>query len=149
MEHIMLETMPWTTIVISAVLMFAVLAAWVLVQHRTNPTWGTIDEPDATAYVKGSCGDAMKISLRFRDGRVVDAKYWTDGCRMSNECGAAAARLALNKSPEELMDVSHLVIEHEVGTIPEEDRHCATLAAGALHECVKTFVLTSDEADLG
>jgi nitrogen fixation NifU-like protein len=94
----MLGSMPWTTIVIAAVVMFCIIVLWVLVQYKFNPTWGTIDEPDATAYVKGSCGDAMKISLSFHDGRVVNAKYWTDGCRMSNECGAAVSRLALNKN---------------------------------------------------
>ena len=141
----MMESVPWATILAAAVIMFGVVGIWVLLQYRSNPTWGTIDEPDATAYVKGSCGDAMKISLTFNDGRVSDAKYWTDGCRMSSECGGATARLALNKTPEELMDVGHVAIEREAGGLPEEDRHCATLAAGALHECVKTYVLSHDE----
>jgi NifU-like protein involved in Fe-S cluster formation len=83
----------------------------------------------------------MKISLKFLGDRVTEAKYWTDGCRMSSECGAAAARLALNKTPEEIADIDYLAIEKEVGGLPEEDRHCATLAAGTLQECVKTHFI--------
>jgi NifU-like protein involved in Fe-S cluster formation len=83
----------------------------------------------------------MKISLRFVRDRVVEAKYWTDGCRMSSACGAAAARLALNKTPEELADVDHTAIEDEVGDLPEEDRHCATLAAGAIQEALRAYLV--------
>lgn len=126
-------------------LIFGIVGLWVFVQYVTNPSWGTMDDPHASAFVKGSCGDAMKISLMFKRGRVSDAKYWTDGCRMSNECGAAAARLAMRKTPEELADVDHLAIEKEVGVLPDEDRHCATLAAGALQECLKEYLVGPSE----
>ena len=108
---------------------FAIIAAWTWIQYRFDPERGTIDAPDATAFLKGSCGDCMKISLNFSGDRVAEAKYWTDGCRMSSACGAAAAKLAINKTPEEIADLDHRAIENEVGGLPEEDVHCATLAA--------------------
>ncbi len=130
---------PWIAILTAAGFMFLLIGAWAWFQHRVNPTWGTMDRPDASAFVKGNCGDAMKISLRFERDRVVQAVHWTDGCRMSDACGAAAAKLALHKTPEELADIDYLTIEKEVGGLPEEDRHCATLAAGCLQECVKVY----------
>jgi nitrogen fixation NifU-like protein len=136
-----LPEIPWTSILVAGGLIFAVIGLWVWLQQKLNPTWGTIDQPDATAYSRGTCGDSMKISLKFLGDRVTEAKYWTDGCRMSSECGAAAARLALNKTPEEIADIDYLAIEKEVGGLPEEDRHCATLAAGTLQECVKTHFI--------
>ncbi len=83
----------------------------------------------------------MKISLRFVDDRVVEAKYWTDGCRMSGACGAAAAKLALGKSPEEIADIDHVAVEREVGGLPEEDLHCATLASGTLQEAIRLYLV--------
>ena len=81
----------------------------------------------------------MKISLKFVDDRVTEAKYWTNGCRMSSSCGAAAAKLALHKTPEEIADIDHVAIEKEVGGLPDEDLHCATLAAATLQEAVKSY----------
>lgn len=122
-------------------MIFIFIGAWTWFQVKSDPERGTIDSPDATAFLRGKCGDAMKISLRFSDDRVIDAKYWTDGCRMSSSCGAAAAKLALNKTPEEVADIDHVAIEEEVGVLPEEDRHCATLAAGTLQEAVRLYLV--------
>lgn len=131
--------LPWSRILAAAGVMLVAVGIWAYLQAKLNPTMGTIDNPDASAYLKGGCGDAMKLSLRLKDGRVVDAKYWTDGCRMSQACGEAAAKLALEKSLEDLVDIDHEDIERMVGYLPEEDRHCATLAAGTLKECVRSY----------
>ncbi len=137
------SSLSWTTILGAAALLFIIIGIWVGLQYWLNPTYGTIDEPDATADLKGSCGDSMKLSLSFRNGRVVDAKYWTNGCRMSNACGAAAAKLALNKTPEEIADIDHVAIEKFVGGLPQEESHCATLAAGTLQECLRRYLVGS------
>ncbi len=127
-------------IVGAALIITFVLSVWILILHRINPTLGTMDDPDVVALAKGKCGDSMKISLKFHNNKVVDAKYWTDGCRSSNECGAAATRLALNKTPEELVDIDYMAIHNEVGGLPEEDWHCATLAAGVLQESLRMYM---------
>jgi nitrogen fixation NifU-like protein len=128
---------------------FAIIAAWTWIQYRFDPERGTIDAPDATAFLKGSCGDCMKISLNFSRDRVVEAKYWTDGCRMSSACGAAAAKLAINKTPEEIADLDYQAIEREVGGLPEEDVHCATLAAATLQEALKVYLVGNEHNPSG
>lgn len=137
----MLYNLPWIHLLAASAVIFIIVGLWVLALQRWNPTLGTLDSPDATAYLRGSCGDAMEISLRFHDGRVVDAKYWTDGCRFSSDCGAAAARLAMHKTPEEIADIDYRAIIHDVGGLPEEDVHCATLAAATLQESLKTHLV--------
>jgi nitrogen fixation NifU-like protein len=137
-----LYAVPWKSALAGAVVIFLLIGGWTWLQLKTDPERGTIDSPDASAFVRGKCGDAMKISLNFFQDRVVEAKYWTDGCRMSSACGAAAAKLALHKTPEEIADIDHVAIEKEVGTLPEEDLHCATLAAGALQEAIRIYLVT-------
>ncbi|MFH0957366.1 MAG: iron-sulfur cluster assembly scaffold protein [Pseudomonadota bacterium] len=109
--------------------------------NRVNPTLSSMDEPDAVAVAKGRCGDSMKISLKFRSGRVLDASYWTDGCKFSSACGAAATRLALGKTPEEVADIDYLAVKNAIGGLPEEDLHCATLAADTLQESLRIYCL--------
>ncbi len=130
-----LNVIMWATII----LVF-VLGLWIVILNRINPTLGTMDEPDVVALATGKCGDSMKISLKFDKDRVVDAKYWTNGCRSSNECGAAATRLALHKTPDEIVDIDYKAIHEEVGGLPEEDWHCATLAAGVLQESLRIYM---------
>ena len=121
-----------------AAVIFLIVAIWIWIEHRVDPHLGTIDSPDTSAFLRGKCGDSMKISLKFVDDRVTEAKYWTNGCRMSSSCGAAAAKLALHKTPEEIADIDHVAIEKEVGGLPDEDLHCATLAAATLQEAIKS-----------
>jgi len=144
MDFTFLSAIPWTSVLVGAALIFLLIGGWTWFVARSDPERGTMDSPDATAYLRGTCGDAMKISLRFSRNRVVEARYWTDGCRMSGACGAAAARAALHKTPEEIADIDHVVIERVVGGLPEEDLHCATLAAGTLQEALRLY-LVGDE----
>jgi NifU-like protein involved in Fe-S cluster formation len=139
LDTLLASRIPWISVLLTAGLIFVVVAAWVWLQAKVDPNKGTIDSPDASAFLTGKCGDAMKISLRFGEDRVIEAKYWTNGCRMSSACGAAAAKLALHKSPEEIADIDHIAIEKEVGGLPDEDGHCATLAAGTLQEALRTY----------
>ncbi len=136
-----LYSVPWKSVLAGAGLIFLLIGGWTWLQLKSDPERGTIDSPDASAFLRGKCGDLMKISLKFIDDRVVEAKYWTDGCRMSSSCGAAAARLAFHKTPEEIGDIDHVAIEKEVGGLPEEDMHCATLASGTLQEAVRLYLV--------
>jgi len=147
MDLTFLYSVPWMSVLIGGVVIFSVIGGWTLFMYKTDPERGTMDAPDASAFCQGSCGDAMKISLRFANERVVEAKYWTDGCRMSSACGAAAAKLALHKTPEEIADIDYLAIEKEAGVLPEEDRHCATLAAGTLQEALRLYFLGQSGRD--
>lgn len=132
---------PWPTIGACAAVLTVMLGIWIFALNRFNPTFGTMDEPDAVAIAKGNCGDSMKISLKFSRGKVADASYWTDGCKFSSECGAAATRMALGKTPEEVADIDYLSIREAVGGMPEEDLHCATLAADTLQESLRIYCL--------
>lgn len=146
MDVTFFSAIPWSSVTAGAILIFLLIGGWTWFTARSDPERGTIDAPDATAFLRGNCGDAMKISLRFSQDRVVEAKYWTDGCRMSSACGAAAARVALHKTPEEIADIDHVAIEREVGGLPDEELHCATLAAGTLQEAVRHYLMGDAQA---
>jgi nitrogen fixation protein NifU and related proteins len=101
---------------------------------------GVIPNPEGYARVAGACGDTMEIFLRFAKGRVKQATFQTDGCGASTVCGSFAAELAHGRSPDELIEITGEVILDLLGGLPEENRHCAFLAAETLQEALEDYM---------
>jgi nitrogen fixation NifU-like protein len=110
-------------------------------QRWRNPLYrGPLNAPDAHARVKGTCGDTMQIFLKFENDRVCDAAYLTDGCGSSTVCGSFAAEMAIGRNPDELVEITGDAILEKLGRFPEEDRHCAFLAAETLQEALSRYM---------
>ena len=110
-------------------------------ERMTHPRYmGIIIDADAFGQVKGSCGDTVVIYLKFEDGRVKNAAFQTNGCGATIACGSYAAELARGKAPEDILDITGDSILGYCGGLPEENEHCATLAASALHEAVNRYM---------
>lgn len=107
-----------------------------------NPRFhGRMDDADSHARITGRCGDTMEIFLKFRDGRVEKASYATDGCGSSALCGSFAAEMAIGCTPDEITIIDGDEILGKIGTFPEEDVHCAALAAETLQEALHRYML--------
>ena len=107
-----------------------------------NPRFnGSLADADAFGGLKGGCGDTIEIFLKFNDNRVAEASYTTDGCGSSALCGSFTAELALGRSPEELMELEPADVLRAIGTFPEEQKHCATLAIKALQDAVNNYMI--------
>lgn len=110
-------------------------------QRWRNPIYrGRMDNPNAHARIKGTCGDTMEIFLKFEQGRVKDASFSTDGCASSTVCGSLAAEMAIGKDPEQLSKITGDTILKILGRFPKEDEHCAFLAAETLHEALNNYM---------
>ncbi len=103
---------------------------------RNPPNFGELENA-AVGEQTGSCGDTMRIFLRFADGRVSESRFWTDGCASSTVSASLAAEMALGKTEEELMEVTGESVLQAVGRLPDDDAHCAFLAANALHAALE------------
>ena len=101
---------------------------------------GRMDLADGYGRVTGSCGDTVEIFLKFENGKVKQASFETDGCGSSTVCASFAAELAFRKTPDELQEITGETILEILGGLPEEDRHCAYLAADALHESLNNYL---------
>ncbi len=101
---------------------------------------GRMTLADGYARHTGSCGDTMEIFLRFENGRVREASFLTDGCASSMVCGSFAAELALEKSPDELKEITGETILKVLGGLPRDERHCAFLAAETLQMALKHYL---------
>lgn len=106
-----------------------------------NPKFnGSMTSPDGCARITGECGDTMEIFLKFENDIVSAASYVTDGCASSAICGSFAAELAMGKDPDRLIDITGETVLRAIGRLPEEEHHCARLAAEALQEALSDYM---------
>lgn len=117
-------------------------------QRWRDPLYrGRMENPDAHARIKGTCGDTMEIFLKFEHDRVKEASYWTDGCASSTVCGSFAAEIAIGKNPDELSEITGETILNILGRFPKEDEHCAFLAAETLQEALNDYMIKTRAKD--
>ena len=108
---------------------------WLNPQYR-----GVVNNPDGYARITGSCGDTMQIFLKFENENVTEATFQTDGCGSSTVCGSLAAELALGKNPDKLAEITGDTILGLLGKLPEEEHHCAYLAAETLQAALDSYM---------
>ena len=107
-----------------------------------NPLYmGKMDAPDGYARLTGTCGDTMEMYLKFENDVVQDTSFQTNGCGSSIVCASFGAEMALGKSPDGLLEITGDAVLEKVGGLPEEDRHCAFLAAETLQEALHDYMM--------
>jgi nitrogen fixation NifU-like protein len=82
----------------------------------------------------------MEIGLEFKNGRVIEFSYWTDGCVYSLNCVCRAAEMAKGKTAQAILDIDAKSIEKAVGGLAMDHFHCAALAAETLHSAVDNYM---------
>ncbi len=109
-----------------------------------------MNNPDGHARITGECGDSMEIFLQFKQNRVSDASYFTNGCASSSISGSFAAELAIGKNPDELLNITPEKILNTIGKLPEADLHCANLASRTVQEALSNYMSsqTKKQSDL-
>jgi nitrogen fixation NifU-like protein len=102
---------------------------------------GILADPDGHASLTGKCGDTVAIFLKFENYRVIKASYQTNGCAWSNICGSLAAEMTLGKEPEEILEITGEAILEALGHLPDNETHCAFLAAESVQEALHDYML--------
>jgi len=105
-----------------------------LLDHFQNPrNVGQLDPPAITVeVVNPACGDILRLSALFSEGRITEVRYKTRGCTASIAAGSALTECILDKSPPELENLRPADIEQAVGGLIPESKHAAVLCIDAL-----------------
>jgi len=102
-----------------------------------NPRfWGRMERPTGYSCVTGSCGDTVEFFLRVKQGVVLEASFTTTGCGSSAVCASVACELAVGKTAEDAKNVTGEMILEVLEGLPEDNVHCAFLAAETLKEAL-------------
>ena len=105
------------------------------------PFFGRMNDPTGSAVLAGLCGDEMEFYLYIREGRIVEAKYYTEGCEDTRQCGRVAAQRATGKLVMDALAVSPREIIESLPAMSESGRHCAILAASALYRAIADYLM--------
>ena len=108
-----------------------------------------LERPTVVGTVTGSCGDTISIALAIEGEAIVATDFDTDGCASSQIAASVAATLAKGKTLDEAVDIDDATILATIGTFPENDTHCAYLAAAAVREAVHRWMIGSGMLKLG
>jgi len=111
----------------------------VIEEYRNPSNFGFVKNPDCYAEVKGWCGDTMKISLKIKNNRIVDACFWTNGCGATVASGSMLTKMIKGETVEKAAKVSDKKLLDALGGLPKEHQHCATLAVNTLQKAIKHY----------
>ena len=116
------------------------------IDHFLNPrNLGEVPAPDGLGRITGPHGNTMEICLKVKDGRVIKASFWTDGCGSSIASGSMVTELAKGKSVLEAQKITQQDVLDALGGLPEDNLHCALLAANTLKEAIKDYLASKKE----
>jgi nitrogen fixation NifU-like protein len=111
------------------------------VDHMLRPrNVGEFRTPDGMGRASIECGDSMQICLRVSQGRILEARFMTDGCGPVIACGSMATELARGKTVSKAMALSEDDIMIALGGLPDSETHCATLAVNALKRALVDYL---------
>lgn len=102
---------------------------------------GRMTNASSVGRVTGPCGDTMEIYLQLDDDLIQKVSFFTDGCGSSVACGSVAAELATGKVFDEAGLIGGDTILDVLKGLPEEEHHCAYLAAEALQVAIHEWML--------
>ncbi|HXZ94591.1 MAG TPA: iron-sulfur cluster assembly scaffold protein [Dehalococcoidia bacterium] len=116
------------------------------IDHFLNPrNLGRINAPDGLGKVTGPNGNTMEIYLKIKDDKVINASFWTDGCGCSIASGSMVTELAKGKDVLETQNITQQDVLDALGGLPDDDLHCALLAANTLKEAIKDYLAFKNE----
>ena len=113
-----------------------------------NPKFmGKMTNGSCVGRITGSCGDSMEIYLRISNDHIEEASFFTDGCGSSVACGSMAVELATGKELAEVTQIEGDTILEALGGLPEEEGHCAYLAAETLKVALHAWMFQGSKAE--
>ena len=105
----------------------------IVLEHFRHPhNVGALPGATATAEVMNpACGDILRLSVRVEDGRIVAARFKTQGCVASIAASSMLTDLLTGKTPDEARRITAEQISESLGTLPSATFHAAQLCADA------------------
>ena len=81
-----------------------------------------------------ACGDMLRLSARFENGRIAEARFLTRGCTASIAASSALTEWMTGKSLADLQGLTGLVIEEAIGGLEPASKHAAVLCVDAARQ---------------
>jgi len=107
-----------------------------------NPTHvKEMKDPSSIGQVGNpACGDVMKLFLKIKDNKIVDASVQTYGCVAAIAASDALCELVIGKTLEETEKLTFQdVVTVLGGEVPQVKVHCSQLGISALKKAISNY----------
>lgn len=113
----------------------------IVIDHFERPrNSGTLEDANAVGYMTNPvCGDTLLLMLRVDGGRIVDARWQSDGCAASIAASSLLSELASGASVAEAEAITREAVVEALGGLPASKLHASVLAADALHHALANY----------
>ncbi len=110
-----------------------------LLDHFRQPrNVGELSPPAVTVDVSNpACGDTMRLSVRWDNGRVSEVRYLVRGCTASVAAGSALTELLAGRDREGAGSLKPADIAFALDGLPPESTHAAALCIDAVRAVLK------------
>jgi nitrogen fixation protein NifU and related proteins len=114
-----------------------------VIDHYNNPrNVGSFkkDDEDVGTGIVGApeCGDVMKLQIKVKDERIVDAKFKTFGCGSAIASSSLATEWMKGKSLAEAEKIKNTDIVQELA-LPPVKIHCSVLAEDSIKAAISDY----------
>jgi len=112
-----------------------------VLDHFSHPhNVGEITDADGVGNVGNPiCGDIMRLYVKIKDGKIVDAKFKTFGCGAAIATSSMVTDLVKGKTVEEALKISNKAVAEALGGLPKIKMHCSVLAEEALRSAIDDY----------
>ncbi|RME29428.1 MAG: iron-sulfur cluster assembly scaffold protein [Candidatus Zixiibacteriota bacterium] len=112
-----------------------------IMEHFMNPrNVGEIADPDGVGIAgKPESGDMMKMYLRIRDGRIVEAKHETFGSGVAIAVSSRATEMIIGMPVEEAYALTREDLSAALDGIPPEKMDCSNMAPDAIKAAIDDY----------
>src|SRR4249920_3253285 len=120
-----------------------------LIEHFQNPrNVGELGPPAITVEVSNpACGDILRLSVRFEDGRATEVRFKVRGCTASIAAGSALTEWMAGKTRGELAAFDAALIDEAVGGLPAASKHAAVLCGDGVKALLEKRIEPPMNAD--
>ena len=114
-----------------------------VLEHYEKPrNIGSLDSRDSsvgTGLVGApECGDVMKLQIKVKNEKIVDAKFKTFGCGSAIASSSLATEWIKGKSLDDAYAIQNTVIVEEL-SLPPVKIHCSVLAEDAIKGAIADY----------
>ncbi len=112
-----------------------------VMEHLAHPrNKGEMERPDGVGEAQNPvCGDAMRLFIRVKAGRITEATFLTFGCGAAIASSSMTTEMIKGKTIEEALAISDRMIVEALGGLPPTKIHCSVLSEKAIKAAVSDY----------